>query len=107
MNAHDRMLLERAQKTVSFTYCPALTTGRVKLVRSSLSEGQKKHLHRLAIEGYLAESWHGCGGHGEPPETTVTFSLTAKGRDFLGIHAAPKPRVHGPCEEEDVEADSY
>jgi hypothetical protein len=88
------MLIERAAEgPIEFVYAPALTTGHVKLVRSTLSSGQKKHLHRLAVEGYLAESYGGCGGRGEPPEMVVGFTVTALGRGAIGLRATPGVRA--------------
>lgn len=93
LNKSDILLLQRAATSpIEFVYSPCVNSPHVKLTRSSISQSQKKHLHRLAVGGYLAEATGGCGGHGEPPETKITFTLTAMGRQSLGIHAATRQR---------------
>jgi hypothetical protein len=101
---NDRLLLQRvSQGPVAFTHAIDVSGRYTKLVRSSISYSQNKHLHRLALEGYLCQKVTGCGGHGEPPETVVTYTLTALGREALDIHAPRKPTVNrwtAPTEEE-------
>jgi hypothetical protein len=94
LNAADRMLIERAAESpIEFTYAPVTMRRNAKLVRSSISPKWKEPLHRLAVAGYLAESTTGCGGHGEPPETTIGFTITALGRGAIGLRAAPAVRA--------------
>ena len=102
---NDRLLLQRVRKgPVLFTHAADMSGRYTKLVRSTLSISQSKHLHRLALEGYLCEKITGCGGMGEPPETTVTYTLTALGRDAIGDKPTRKPEVNRwtPPSEEDM-----
>lgn len=90
----DKMLLERvAHGEVSFTYEPN-SSGKVKLVRSTTSGAAQPKYHALAILGLLSEAVTGTPGHAGPPTTTVTFTLTALGRNEMGIHAERRPNVH-------------
>jgi len=94
MNKTDQMLLDRvARGPVSFTHGVDVRGRHTKLVRSTISPSQQKHLHRLAVMGLLSEKVEGCGGHGSPPETVVTYALTAMGRAEQGIRA-PTPVPH-------------
>lgn len=91
----DKMLIERCHTgPVSFTYepCPA---GRkhAKLVRSTISVTQQKKLHALAVQGLVAERITGCTDGG-PPTTTIEYTVTAAGREALGIACPVKPPVH-------------
>lgn len=91
----ELLLLQRvAQSPVSFTHAPQVRGKGTKLVRSTLSPSRQKELYALSIRGYLAHAVTGCGGHGTPPETTVTYTLTAQGRVALGIHHRAMPPVH-------------
>lgn len=95
LKSSDRMLLERvARGPVSYTHAIDMRGTHTKLVRTTLSQSQHKHLHRLAVDGYLAEKITGCGGQGEPPETTVAYKLTALGQAALDIHPSRKPPVN-------------
>lgn len=101
----DLMLLERAAiSPVSFTHAIDYK-GKLHLARSTISPSQQKHLHRLAVEGYLAEA---VTGTPIPPETTVTYTLTATGRAKLGIRKQLMPSVYRtePLTEEQLEAES-
>lgn len=95
MKSTDVMLLERcAQGPVSFTHEPTVRGNKTKLVRSTLSPKQQEPLYQLSLEGLLARKVSGCPIDGE---TTVTFTLTALGRDALGIHARrQQPRNNTP-----------
>lgn len=99
----DKMFLEKvAAGPVSFTYEPG-ANGHVKLVRSTTSGAQQPKYHALAVAGYLAEAVNGEIHHEAPPTTTVSFTMTAMGREALGLHSEPKPFVHHhrlPTEEE-------
>lgn len=91
----ELMLLQRvSQGPVSFTHAPLVSGKGTKLVRSSISPSRQKDLYALAVRGYLAHAVTGCGGHGTPPETTVTYTLTSQGRSALGIHPRAMPPVH-------------
>lgn len=92
MNSTDIMLLQRcAQGPVSFTHAPTVTGHKTKLVRSTLSPKQQVPLHQLALAGLLAEAVEGCL-HNQ--ETTVTYTLTALGRDTLGLHGRQERPQH-------------
>lgn len=92
LNKTDETYLNRlSQGPVIYTHAIDTTGRKTKLVRSTTSPSLQKHYHRLAVDGYCAEVVSGCGGHGEPPETSVTYTLTALGRSVLGIRA-PTPR---------------
>jgi hypothetical protein len=92
LSGNDRKYLERLGKgDVLFTHAIDINGRATKLVRSTVSQSLQKHYHRLALEGLCAERVHGCGGHGSPPETTVTYSLTAMGREALGLHREEPP----------------
>lgn len=89
MKSSDLMLLERcARGPVSFTHAPTVRGHTTKLVRSTLGPKQQAPLHQLALAGFLAEKIEGCPLVGE---TTVTYTLTARGRDVLGIHKRQMP----------------
>lgn len=85
MKSTEIMLLERcAQSAVSYTHAPTIRGKTTKLVRSSLSPKQQKPLNELALAGHVSRHISGCPLDGE---TTVTYTITAKGRDALGLHA--------------------
>lgn len=93
MTKTDIMLLQRvAQGPVSFTH-GVNARGATKLLRSTISSSQQKHLHRLALGGWVAEVVNPKASI-SPPETTVTYSLTSLGREELGIHKRLEPNVH-------------
>lgn len=99
------LLLQRvAQGPVYFTHAVDPQGRETKVVRSTTSPSNQKHLHALALEGYVAAA---ITGTPTPPETTVTYRLTAKGREFLGLHA-PTPRpIHRalPLTDKQLEAE--
>lgn len=89
LSANLRTLLERVSTTpATFTFEPH---GKgVKLVASNISVSQRKHLDTLASDGLVAR--HGSGDPtGCPPHTTMTYSLTALGRDELDMHTRVTP----------------
>ena len=102
LNKTDSMYLQRLSSgPVSFVYAPH---GRgTKLVRSTVSVSLQKHYRRLAVAGYCAEKVTGCNGRNEPPEHTITYTLTALGRQELGIHAQVMPPVHRQASLTDAE----
>lgn len=85
----DRKLLERCQQSaVSFTYAPC-PKGRThaRLLRSTISGQQQSRLHALALDGYVAELVDGDPHAGE---TTITYTLTARGeRELTGEKRPP------------------
>lgn len=86
LNKTDQTYLNRlAQSAVSFTHEPNATGKGTRLVRSTVSGSLQKHYHRLAVDGYCAESITGSHDPG-PPQTVVSYTLTALGRDALGLH---------------------
>lgn len=90
MRSTDIMLLERcAAGAVSFTHEPNPSGRGTRLVRSSISPSQQKKLRELANGGYVAEA---VSGDPIQSVTTVTYTLTALGRNELGIHAKKKQR---------------
>lgn len=99
MNSNGTMLLERcARGPVSFTHAPTVRGHTTKLVRSTLGPKQQAPLHALALAGYLAEKVDGCP---LDVETTVTYTLTALGREWLGMHKRreqPRNSVPTPSE---------
>lgn len=99
------LLLQRvAQGPVYFTHAVDEKGRETKVVRSTTSPTNQKHLHALALEGYVAET---VTGTLIPQETTVTYTLTAKGREFLGLHAATPRPVHRslPLSDKQLEAE--
>lgn len=89
MKSADVMLLERcAQSPVSFTHAVTIVGRRPKLVRSTIGPKQQAPMHQLAVAGYLSEKVTGCPHDGE---TTVTYTLTALGREAMGIYQRSKP----------------
>lgn len=95
LTKNDVTLLERCIKNPAvFTFAPCGKGGtHAKLLRSNLSVSQRKHLDRLALAGMIARSTSG-DPTGCPPETHVTYTTTALGRDEAGIHAPIKPPVN-------------
>lgn len=94
MKSIDIMLLERcAQGPVSFTHAPTVRGHTTKLVRSTVSPKQQAPLHQLALAGLVAEAVDPQASI-SPPESTVTYTLTARGRDALGLHARQMPPQH-------------
>lgn len=90
----DIMLLERVAKgPVHFTHAPTVRGSHTKLVRSSVSPKQQSPLRNLAMLGFLALATSGSAPH-FPLETTVTYTLTSKGREALGLHKLQMPDVH-------------
>lgn len=97
LKVDDKKLLRRcARGPVSFTHAIDLE-GKVqtRVIRSTIPRGRQKELHALALHGLVCEAVTGCGGHGEPPEHTVTYTLTAYGRAALGLHAPEGVRTRG------------
>lgn len=106
MTKTEQLLLERCEQgPVSFTHAADIKGRYTRLVRSTISPSQQKHLHELAVAGYVAERVSGCGGLGTPPESTVTYSLTALGRSVLGIRAPTPVPIHRtmPLTDEELE----
>lgn len=99
MKSTDVMLLERcARGPVSFTHAPTVRGHTTKLVRSTLGPKQQAPLHALACAGYLSEKVTGLM---DTMETTITYTLTALGREELGIHsrrAQPRNATPTPSE---------
>lgn len=94
LTKHDRLLLERVQSgEVSFTWEPN-SRGGVKLVKSTTKKGDQPKYHDLALKGLLSEKVDGHPGHSGPPVTTISFTLTALGKDALGLHAPARAPVH-------------
>lgn len=109
INDDQKKLLKRCAKgPVSFTHAIDLS-GRVqtRVIRSTIKSSLQKHLHRLALSGLVFENVTGCGGHGEPPEHTVTYTISALGRSAIGLHApAPKrTRASTALTDEQLEAE--
>ena len=104
LNKTDKTYLQRlVQGPVQFTHAIDVNGRKTKLGRSTVSVSLQKHYHRLAVGGYCAEAVTGCNGHNEPPETTVTYTLSALGRAELGIHKEPPPPVNRSQPLSDVE----
>lgn len=107
MTKAEIMFLERVHAgAVSFTYEPDPNGGKhARLVHSTVSGAQQPKYHALAVQGLLAEK---VTGEPHKARTTVSFTLTASGREVLGVHApAPRP-VHWspPISEEELAKDA-
>lgn len=102
------MIRRCAKQPVFYAYAPCAGGGtHAKLVRANADEHISRDLHRLALDGYLAERIAGCGGRGEPPETVITYTVTALGRDSVGLHRAQVPAKHRsqPLTDAELEAE--
>lgn len=90
------LLLRCARGPISFTHAIDLE-GHVqtRVIRSTIPPQRQKELHALALRALVAETVTGCGGHGEPPEHTVSYTLTAFGRVAIGLHAPDPVRTRG------------
>lgn len=91
------MLLERVAKApVEFVYEASdhHPERHARLVRSSISPSQRKHLRAFALEGLVSEHVDGCKGRREPPTHTITYSITSLGLKRLGHAPAPRPSIH-------------
>lgn len=108
LSYNDKMLIERAARSpVSFTHAIDLAgKTTTKVVRSTMSPRWQKDYHRLALIGFVGEAVTGCGGHGEPPEHTVTYRTTSLGRAAVGLHEPEKPRVNGSTAYTDAELEA-
>lgn len=97
LRANDLTILQRcASGPVRFVYAPDPKGGsHAKLLRSDVSPSLRKHFDSLALDGYVARAITGCEGKKEPPETVVTFTMTAYGREHIGVArpVAPLQRV--------------
>lgn len=102
MNANLRTILERVAKDpVVFVYAPH---GKgVKLESSSVSVSLKKHMEALALSGHVSRRDTGEPA-GCPPTMSITFTVTALGREELDLHNAVKPdeRVTRPLTESEL-----
>jgi hypothetical protein len=59
-------------------------------LRYSAAPALRKRLDELCLRGWVSKLVHGCEGRREPPETTLTYVITALGRDAAGIHRSIK-----------------
>lgn len=85
MNGIERLCLQRiATSPVSFTHAIDMRGKATKLARSSISPSQQKICEALAIQGFVSRAV--SGDHSStPPETSVTYTLTALGRAELDM----------------------
>jgi hypothetical protein len=109
VKGHEKKVLERClQGPVSFTHAIDMA-GKVqpRVIRSTLSPSQQKYLHALALRGLAFEAVTGCGGRGEPPECTVTYSISSLGRLALGCkaHMPEHTRASTALTDEQLEAE--
>lgn len=90
----DRALLTTIVKQGKVHYrfepCPR-GAAHAKLVDSTLPRSRQADCHRLALAGLLACE---VDGDAHTPHTTVRYSLTAMGRDALGMRRAMPAQVH-------------
>lgn len=93
LTPEERSVLERCIKApIFYTYAPCpVGDPHVKLIRFNADVILRPALDRLAMLGLVARSVTGCEGRREPPETTVTYTATALGRDEVGVHAPIQP----------------
>lgn len=93
LTKNDLTLIQRCvQSPVTYTFAPCPRGGtHAKLVRSAASPSLRKHLRRLALGGYIAES---TTDSIEPPEHTFVYSVTALGREAVGEYRTVKPLVN-------------
>lgn len=91
LKANERSLIERVlQSPLAFTWGPCPKGGtHARLLRSSGSPSQVKHLRRFALAGLLSEK---ITDSASPPEHTVTYTITALGREAIDHYAAIAPR---------------
>lgn len=85
LNANDKTLIARCASQ------PAVyTMSGAKCIKFNLPPKCKKRLHEIAAAGYLAEAQETKGG-GPVPESVITFSVTALGREAVDLYREVKP----------------
>lgn len=106
MSANLRTMLQKlAAGPVVYTYAP---NGKgVKLESSTTSVSLKKHFEDLAHSGHAFRRDTG-EPTGCPPTMSITFTLTALGREELDMYAATHAdtRVSAPASEAKLLAES-
>lgn len=81
------------REPIWFVYAP-VGGSHARLISCNASETLRKHLDKLCLSGHLSRTVTGCHGRREPPETRVTYSATAIGREAVDHHQAVKPLVN-------------
>lgn len=84
-----KILTDLLAKPVVYIYAPVRGT-HAKLVNKAKEE-LRPPMDAMCLKGWVSKHVTGCEGRREPPETHVTYTITALGRLAIDHHPPVKP----------------